>query len=76
MEGEHERAKLAADYPAWRIWRNGTMVYAWQHPSSPPVVLRDATVAGLRARLGEFARVRAAGRPLLEALAAAGDLET
>ena len=76
MEAEGERAKLAAGYPAWRIWRNGALVYAWQLRTSPPVVLRDATVAGLRARLDEFTRVRATGRPLLEALTAAGDLET
>lgn len=69
---------LAARYPRWRVWRGAAngLVYAWLLRSSPPVVLRDKTVAGLRARLDEFGRVLAERMSRAEALAAAERLET
>jgi len=76
-------AALAAEFRAadgsdnWRCWRgqNHTL-YAWRLLSSPPVVLRDRTVNGLRARMTEFGRVLAETRKAGAALAAAERLET
>ena len=54
MEAEKERAALAADYPNWRVWRNTcnpALVYAWRRRSSPPLVLKAATVEELREQL-------------------------
>lgn len=68
---------LAAFYPRWRVWRgaNGTL-YAWLLRSSPPVVLRNGTVEGLRARVDEYLRVYKTTASMAEALAAAEKLET
>lgn len=73
ITGELGLQALAEDYPRWRVWRgagNG-IVYAWMTKTSPPVVLRDHTPAGLRARVVEFMTVYEARRSLAEALAAA-----
>lgn len=78
-----EMAALAADFRAadgsdrWYCWRgvNGT-VYAWRLLSSPPAVLRDSTLDGLRRRMAVFSRVLAETRNLSEARAAADGLET
>ena len=71
---------LAATYLRWRWWRgqgDGTpLVYAWRLKSTPPVVLRDRSPAGLRARVDEFERVWRQTASLPEALAAAERLET
>lgn len=76
-------AALAAEFrdpggtDNWRCWagQNGTL-YAWRLLSSPPVVLRDRTLSGLRARMAEFSRVLAETRETGAALAAAERLET
>lgn len=78
ITGDLELQALAEDYPRWRVWRgagNG-IVYAWMLKTSPPVVLRDHSPAGLRLRVVEFMRVYEARRSLAEALAAAEHLET
>ena len=71
---------LAAFYPRWRVWRGAgdgkPLVYAWLLRSSPPVVLRNGTVGGLRARVDEFERARADGASRAVALAAAEALDT
>jgi len=54
MEGEQVR-DLAADFPGWHVWAGVTgVLYARRLKSSPPVVLRDATVPGLRARVRAY----------------------
>ena len=63
----------------WRLWpgvHNGRLLYAWRLLSSPPAVLRDTTLAGLRARMETFERVLARTHQLGKALAAAERLET
>jgi hypothetical protein len=59
---EPDRAQLAADYaPVWQVFRRDDVpepyVCAWLTPALPPIVLRDRTVAGLRARLETFGSV-------------------
>jgi hypothetical protein len=56
---EPDRAQLAADYaPGWQVFRaEGGDLVAWLPPAMPPIVLRDRTVAGLRARLELFENV-------------------
>ena len=76
MEPESERARLQDDYPGWRVWRNGQLVYAWRLRTSPPHRLRDATVAGLRARVEVYVKTLDEGHPMAEALARAEALET
>ena len=81
-------AGLAAEFrcadgsDTWRCWRglDGTL-YAWRLPSSLPLalrkypaLLRDRTVAGLRARMTEFGRVLAIEHRLDAAMAAAESL--
>ena len=71
---------LAAVFPRWRWWRgqgDGTvLVYAWRLRSSPPVVLRDRSPAGLRLRVDEYESVFAATGSMPGALAAAERLVT
>ena len=82
MTNDGEMAALAAEFRAadgsdnWRCWRNNGLLYAWRLMSSPPVVLRDRTVNGLRARMVEFGRVLAETRKTGQALAAAEALKT
>ncbi len=79
-----ELAALAAGFrnadgsDRWRLWpgTGGGLFYAWRLLSSPPAVLRDKNLRGLRARMGEFERVLAETRSLAGALAAAERLET
>ena len=56
---EPDRAQLAADYaPGWQVFRaESGDVCAWLSPAVPLIVLRDRTVAGLRARLEVFENV-------------------
>jgi hypothetical protein len=59
MEGEPERAKLADDYPEWRIWRNGALIYGFvQPPEWGPLRLLAATVDGLRGQVEAVEAVR------------------
>jgi len=51
MEGEAARAALAEQYPEWRVWRNGTVAYAWWVKSSPQILLTDSTFAGFKERI-------------------------
>jgi hypothetical protein len=52
---EPDRAQLAADYgPGWEVFRRGAEVLAWLRWTLPPIVLRDRTAGGLRARLETF----------------------
>ena len=75
-------AALAADFrhrdgsDRWRVWANNGRLYAWRLLSSPPVVLRDRTVAGLRARMTEFENALVETNSPSRALAAAEALET
>lgn len=81
-----ELSGLAAEFrhadgsDAWRCWRgvNGAsgVVYAWRLLSSPPAVLRDVTVAGLRARMVVYENTLIETRSAGRALAAAEQLET
>jgi hypothetical protein len=68
--------QLAADYPKWRTWYTAGKVRGWRVQSTPPVVLRDDTVEGVRARIEEFERVWRETRALEEAVKAAEDLKT
>jgi len=58
---EEDRAKLAADYPDWEVFRRGGLFCAWWPPmprsDTGLLVLRDRSVDGLRARLEVFTRV-------------------
>jgi hypothetical protein len=76
---EVELALLAAEFrygdgsDRWYCWQgagNG-LVYAWRLLSSPPVVLRDRTLGGLRARMVAFENTLAETRSAMRALAAA-----
>ena len=51
MEGETVRAELAEKFPHWRIWRNGTVAYAWWQRTTPPIRLSDSSFAGLEKRI-------------------------
>jgi len=51
MEGEPERLELAGKYPQWRIWRNGTIAYAWWLNTSPQILLTDSTFTALGERI-------------------------
>jgi hypothetical protein len=81
---EVELALLAAGFrnadgsERWYCWQgtgNG-LVYAWRLLSSPPAVLRDRALEGLRARMVAYERVLAETRSADQALAAAEALET
>jgi len=49
------RAELAEEFTGWHVWAGVTgVLYARRLKSSPPVVLRDATVPGLRARVRAY----------------------
>ena len=78
-------AALAAEFAnpdgtdRWHLWpgvADNGIVYAWLIRSSPPVVVRDTTLAGLRARMVTVQRVLAETRSAAQALAAAERLET
>src|SRR5690348_10121945 len=59
MEAEPARAQLAEDYPDWRIWRNGVVVYGWlQPPGWQPLRLVAATVEALRTQVEFVEAVR------------------
>jgi hypothetical protein len=54
-------AALAAEYPAWRVWRKDDLVFAWLPESGEPypLLLYDATVAGLRAKVAAHEKGKA-----------------
>jgi hypothetical protein len=49
-ERTHALAEVEHDYPGWHIWPGvlGGVVYARRPRSSPPLVVRALTPAGLR----------------------------
>lgn len=59
VEPEPARAELEADFPPWRIGRRGDLVNAWRPGTTPPLVIRDVTLTGLRKRLEVFEGVLA-----------------
>ena len=67
MAGEpnhHERARALADvdrdYPGWHAWPAvlAGLLYARRPRSTPPLVVRSATVAGLREAIENAERER------------------
>jgi len=68
------------EYKRWRLWRGAgdgdRLVYAWLRNTSPPQLLRDYSVIGLRARMDEYLRVYDETGSMPDALAAAERLET
>jgi hypothetical protein len=72
MEPESGRAALAAEFPQWRIGRRQNLWNAWLPGTRPPLVLRDATLDGLRKRLAETARGISVNEPDREELASLG----
>jgi len=71
MESEAERARLAGEHPRWRIWRNGSVAYAWLLRASPPPVLRDTSYDGLGRRIEAFEAAWEETRSYRAAMAAA-----
>ena len=70
-------AQIETDYPCWHVWRGVSgLWYARRPRSSPPVVLRNRIVTGLRAQVGAFMRVCGDGGTRAQALAAAEALDT
>ena len=61
---EDERARALAevdrDYPGWHAWPGvmGGLVYARRPRSSPPMVVRSATIGGLRKEIENAERER------------------
>ena len=78
MEGEDVRAELQQQHPKWRIWRNGTVAYAWWLESMPQILLTDSSFAALGERIplaeeawqqthSWRATMKAAGQPMPDA---------
>ena len=76
MEGETERAGLARKHPQWRIWRNGTVAYAWWTRTSPPILLTDTTFGRLGERIPLAMHAWDETHSYWATLRAAGELET
>lgn len=58
---ERERALAAVDreYPCWHAWLGlAGLVYARRPSSSPPMVVRSVTIAGLRREIESAERER------------------
>ena len=53
-------AQIDADYPGWHAWPAvlGGLVYARRPRSSPPLVVRSATIGGLRQAIENAERER------------------
>ena len=51
MEGDDGPADLRAAHPQWRIWRLGNVAYARRLRTTPQVLLRDSSFAGLAQRI-------------------------
>ena len=80
MDPDPDPLDVLAARPEYRAWRFGRprgkdYVDAWLPGPKPPLVIRDKTAAGLRARVDEFERVHK-HHSLADALAAAEALDT